>query len=91
MKLTFNFKNKNNLFKIPSSIFFDLFFSLLRLDEQYQTLDEIYDLPWNRIGPYLVGIISGYILVVKMKNKLEIERVSFFFQFSNRDVNFFLL
>ncbi|KAG5325378.1 NRF6 protein, partial [Pseudoatta argentina] len=33
------------------------------LDEQYRLLDELYFPPWFRISPYIVGIITGYILI----------------------------
>ncbi|KAI4502974.1 hypothetical protein M0802_002018, partial [Mischocyttarus mexicanus] len=42
-------------------------------DQQYKLLDEIYVCPWIRIGPYLVGVITGYILV-KLKNKLKLDK-----------------
>ncbi|KAJ8921442.1 hypothetical protein NQ315_003060 [Exocentrus adspersus] len=44
------------------------------MDEQLTQLDAIYDLPWNRIGPYLVGVITAYILVVKLQNKLVLRK-----------------
>ncbi|XP_044761570.1 nose resistant to fluoxetine protein 6-like [Coccinella septempunctata] len=40
------------------------------MDEQLMHLDDIYDLPWNRIGPYLIGAITGYLLVKKLKFQL---------------------
>ncbi|KAL1506261.1 hypothetical protein ABEB36_005655 [Hypothenemus hampei] len=40
------------------------------LDDQLEHLDAIYDLPWNRIGPYLVGVATAYILIIKLDNKL---------------------
>ncbi|XP_045482745.1 nose resistant to fluoxetine protein 6-like [Harmonia axyridis] len=42
------------------------------MDEQLIHLDDIYDLPWNRIGPYLVGAITGYLLVRKLKFQLQL-------------------
>lgn len=53
-------------------------FSHFRMDEQLVQLDAIYDLPWNRMGPYLVGVITGYILVVKLQKKLELKKVNLF-------------
>ncbi|KAF5279566.1 hypothetical protein FQR65_LT03388 [Abscondita terminalis] len=44
------------------------------MDEQFVQLDAIYDLPWNRIGPYLVGVITGYILIVKLDGKLTLKK-----------------
>ncbi|XP_014602889.1 PREDICTED: LOW QUALITY PROTEIN: nose resistant to fluoxetine protein 6-like [Polistes canadensis] len=43
------------------------------LDKQYNFIDELYFPPWVRIGPYLVGVITGYILV-KLKNKLNFKK-----------------
>ncbi|KAJ8972707.1 hypothetical protein NQ317_014741 [Molorchus minor] len=45
------------------------------LDEQLLQLDAIYDLPWNRIGPYLVGAITGYLLQVHLQHKLALTKV----------------
>ncbi|XP_015175156.1 PREDICTED: nose resistant to fluoxetine protein 6 isoform X2 [Polistes dominula] len=70
-------------FKVAASLFSLLFISSIiltgyityindyipTLDKQYNFLDKIYIPPWIRIGPYLVGVITGYILV-KLKNKL---------------------
>ncbi|XP_025830740.1 nose resistant to fluoxetine protein 6 [Agrilus planipennis] len=44
------------------------------MDEQLISLDAIYHLPWQRIGPYIVGFITGYILVVKLDMKLKISK-----------------
>ncbi|XP_019872410.1 nose resistant to fluoxetine protein 6 [Aethina tumida] len=44
------------------------------LDEQFRTLDDIYDLPWHRCGPYVVGFITSYILMVKWEMKLTLSR-----------------
>lgn len=38
-------------------------------------LDAVYDVPWIRINPYLIGLITGYLLVVRMNNKLELSKV----------------
>lgn len=45
------------------------------LDDQLEQLDSIYDLPWNRLGPYVVGLATGYFLVVKLQNKLILKEV----------------
>lgn len=50
--------------------------SYFRMDEQLIHLDDIYDLPWNRIGPHLVGAVSGYLLVKKLKFHLALGKVS---------------
>lgn len=47
------------------------------MDEQLDKLDAIYDLPWNRMGPYLVGMITGYILIVKLNKTLVLKKVLF--------------
>nr|CAH7744863.1 unnamed protein product [Callosobruchus chinensis] len=44
------------------------------MDEQFAQLDAIYDLPWHRIGPYLVGSITAYFLKVKLQNKLNLQK-----------------
>lgn len=38
-------------------------------------MEVVYTPPWMRIGPYLVGMITGYILR-RMKGKLNVGRVS---------------
>ncbi|XP_043504601.1 nose resistant to fluoxetine protein 6-like [Polistes fuscatus] len=43
------------------------------LDKQYKLMKELYYSPWARIGPYIVGTITGYILV-KLKNKLNFRK-----------------
>ncbi|XP_063912546.1 nose resistant to fluoxetine protein 6-like [Zophobas morio] len=46
------------------------------MDDQLTQLDAIYDLPWNRIGPYLVGVITAYIFVVKLERKLKLTKIA---------------
>ncbi|XP_011704081.1 PREDICTED: nose resistant to fluoxetine protein 6-like [Wasmannia auropunctata] len=43
------------------------------LDEQYRLLDELYIPPWVRISPYIIGIITGYILT-QLKGKLVLKK-----------------
>ncbi|XP_012061139.1 PREDICTED: nose resistant to fluoxetine protein 6-like [Atta cephalotes] len=43
------------------------------LDEQYRLLDELYFPPWLRISPYIVGIITGYMLV-QLNGKLILKK-----------------
>lgn len=50
------------------------------MDEQYAKLDDIYDLPWNRMGPYLIGVVAGYILIMKLDCKLVLKTVSYYQQ-----------
>nr|XP_050859870.1 nose resistant to fluoxetine protein 6-like isoform X1 [Vespula vulgaris]XP_050859871.1 nose resistant to fluoxetine protein 6-like isoform X1 [Vespula vulgaris]XP_050859872.1 nose resistant to fluoxetine protein 6-like isoform X1 [Vespula vulgaris]XP_050859873.1 nose resistant to fluoxetine protein 6-like isoform X1 [Vespula vulgaris]XP_050859874.1 nose resistant to fluoxetine protein 6-like isoform X1 [Vespula vulgaris]XP_050859875.1 nose resistant to fluoxetine protein 6-like isoform X1 len=40
------------------------------MDQQYHLLDILYDPPWTRIGPYIVGMVTGYI-VIKLNNELQ--------------------
>ncbi|KAJ8960414.1 hypothetical protein NQ318_013695 [Aromia moschata] len=61
--------NQNNGF-IANILFSDE----ATMDEQLVQLDAIYDLPWNRIGPYLVGAITGYILIVRLQQKLTLTK-----------------
>ncbi|XP_046830436.1 nose resistant to fluoxetine protein 6-like isoform X1 [Vespa crabro] len=43
------------------------------LDQQYHLLNVLYDPPWTRIGPHIVGIITGYI-VIKLNKELRWKR-----------------
>ncbi|XP_012234695.1 nose resistant to fluoxetine protein 6-like [Linepithema humile] len=43
------------------------------LDEQYRLLNVLYYPSWLRIGPYIIGIITGYILV-RLNNKLPLKK-----------------
>ncbi|CAL1678841.1 unnamed protein product [Lasius platythorax] len=43
------------------------------IDEQYRLADVFYYSPWMRIGPYLIGIITGYI-VRRLNKKLAIKK-----------------
>ncbi|KYN22734.1 Nose resistant to fluoxetine protein 6 [Trachymyrmex cornetzi] len=43
------------------------------LDEQYRLLDELYLPPWLRISPYIVGMITGYILT-QLNGKLILKK-----------------
>ncbi|XP_071442364.1 nose resistant to fluoxetine protein 6-like [Hetaerina americana] len=43
------------------------------LDEQLAMLNVLYDPPWTRVGPYLIGMCTGY-LVVKLNGKLNISK-----------------
>lgn len=38
-------------------------------------LNVLYDPPWTRIGPYIVGMITAYILI-KLNNKLPLKTVN---------------
>lgn len=39
-----------------------------RVEEPFALFDQLYDKPWLRIGPYLVGMIAGYFLFKKNCN-----------------------
>ncbi|XP_044594751.1 nose resistant to fluoxetine protein 6-like isoform X2 [Cotesia glomerata] len=43
------------------------------LDQLWNLMDVVYSPPWMRIGPYLIGIVAGYILT-KLKGKLILKR-----------------
>ncbi|XP_046403423.1 nose resistant to fluoxetine protein 6-like [Ischnura elegans] len=43
------------------------------LDEQLAMLNVLYDPPWTRIGPYLVGMCTGY-LAVYLNGKLNLSK-----------------
>lgn len=43
------------------------------LDQQYSLLNVVYDPPWVRIGPYIVGVVTGYI-ILKLDKKLRLKR-----------------
>ncbi|KAL7303579.1 hypothetical protein TKK_0003736 [Trichogramma kaykai] len=42
------------------------------MDEQYNMLDVLYDPPWTRIGPYLIGMITAYV-VTRLDGKLHLK------------------
>ncbi|XP_049844371.1 nose resistant to fluoxetine protein 6-like [Schistocerca gregaria] len=43
------------------------------LDQQFAMLSILYDPPWTRIGPHLVGVATGYI-VIYLKGKLILKK-----------------
>ncbi|XP_047103519.1 nose resistant to fluoxetine protein 6-like [Schistocerca piceifrons] len=43
------------------------------LDQQFAMLSTLYDPPWTRIGPHLVGVATGYI-VIYLKGKLILKK-----------------
>ncbi|XP_045468141.1 nose resistant to fluoxetine protein 6-like isoform X1 [Harmonia axyridis] len=48
-----------------------------RVEEPFTLFDQLYDKPWLRIGPYLIGMIIGYYLFkVDCKVKLKISVVA---------------
>ncbi|XP_066150020.1 nose resistant to fluoxetine protein 6-like [Euwallacea fornicatus] len=40
-----------------------------RVQEPFALFDELYDKPWLRIGPYLIGMIMGYVMF-RLKGKI---------------------
>lgn len=44
-------------------------------DDPLALFDKIYDKPWTRLGPYLVGMIVGWILF-KTNCKIKFTKVS---------------
>ena len=45
------------------------------LSNQYNMLNILYDPPWTRIGPYMVGMLTGY-YVIKIRGQLPLKTVS---------------
>ncbi|XP_018372628.1 PREDICTED: LOW QUALITY PROTEIN: nose resistant to fluoxetine protein 6-like [Trachymyrmex cornetzi] len=43
------------------------------LDEQYRLIDVLYFPPWIRIGPYIIGMITGYI-IRRFNKKIALKR-----------------
>ena len=39
--------------------------------------DDVYFKPWCRGGPYVVGIVTGYLLYITEKNKPKIPKVKY--------------
>ncbi|XP_022900525.2 nose resistant to fluoxetine protein 6-like [Onthophagus taurus] len=44
---------------------------IARVEEPFALFDQLYDKPWLRIGPYLIGMITGYFLF-KTNGKLNV-------------------
>lgn len=44
-----------------------------QVEVPFALFDELYDKPWTRIGPYLVGMVTGWILF-KIKLKMNISK-----------------
>ncbi|XP_025833291.1 nose resistant to fluoxetine protein 6 [Agrilus planipennis] len=45
-----------------------------RIEEPFALFDQLYDKPWLRVGPYIVGMMTGY-FVFNLKGKLEVHKV----------------
>lgn len=48
------------------------------IDDPLALFDKIYDKPWTRLGPYLIGMSVGYFLF-KTDCKVKMSKVFFFF------------
>ncbi|KAB0800340.1 hypothetical protein PPYR_06080 [Photinus pyralis] len=48
-----------------------------RIEEPFALFDQLYDKPWLRIGPYLIGMATGYLLL-RMKYKMVMPKVVVF-------------
>ncbi|XP_066247299.1 nose resistant to fluoxetine protein 6-like [Euwallacea similis] len=42
---------------------------IAKVQEPFALFDELYDKPWLRIGPYLIGVIMGYVMF-RLKGKI---------------------
>lgn len=45
-----------------------------RIEEPFALFDQLYDKPWMRVGPYLVGMITGWLLF-KLDCKMKINKI----------------
>ena len=50
----------------------------VKVQEPFALFDELYDKPWTRIGPYIIGMCAGWLLAEK-KCQIKMPWVSFFF------------
>lgn len=46
------------------------------IENPFAHYESLYDKPWTRIGPYLIGMATGWYLF-KIKCKLRLNKVSF--------------
>ena len=53
---------------------FIILFSSFHFDSTGNLFDDYYDKPWCRVGPYVVGVLAGYILY-RTNCKLQIPKV----------------
>ena len=56
-------------------IIISMYFVCFRIQEPFALFDQLYDKPWMRLGPYLVGMAAGYLLF-KTKCRIRIPCVS---------------
>lgn len=59
-------------------------------EDPFTAFDKIYDKPWTRFGPYLVGMATGWILF-KTNLKIRIGKVSYFYLFISLIWGLFIL
>lgn len=45
-----------------------------RIEAPFDLFNELYEKPWTRLGPYLIGMITGWILF-KINVKMQIPRI----------------
>lgn len=50
-------------------------FDNCRIEDPFLLFDELYDKPWTRIGPYLIGMFAGW-YIFKTKCQLHVSKVS---------------
>lgn len=53
-------------------------------DDPLALFDKIYDKPWTRLGPYMVGMSVGWILF-KTNCKIKFSKVKFFVHLENEN------
>jgi hypothetical protein len=58
----------------PTNVKICVFF--LRIQKPFAQFDMLYDKPWTRVGPYLVGMATGWLLC-RTKCTLKMSPVSF--------------
>ncbi|XKL67399.1 hypothetical protein PGB90_002890 [Kerria lacca] len=46
-----------------------------KIDDPFLLFDELYDKPWTRLGPYLIGMFAGW-FIFKTKCKLNVSKIT---------------
>lgn len=54
----------------------NIVFFYYRVTELYKIVNILYNPPWIRIGPYIIGMFTAYMLI-KLNNKLTLKRVEY--------------
>ncbi|KYN18520.1 Nose resistant to fluoxetine protein 6 [Trachymyrmex cornetzi] len=60
------------------------------LDEQYRLVDILYIVPWMRIGPYIIGMITGYI-IKRFNKKIALKKCLSWSWYLSSDMQFFII